>query len=131
MSKPLRGDLSKEQIDKLYKSCKPIKLKTRVLAIKLVYSNWKVREIAEHLGVSHKTIYNWIELWNAGGVEKLKPQIRGKRKEAYLDKNEWLIILEEIKGKGYNLSQIRDYVEKTRGINYSYKGVWNVLRRWL
>ena len=39
--------------------------------------------------------------------------------------------MDEIKEKGDNLSQIRDYVEKTRGIKYSYKGVWNILRRWL
>ena len=49
----------------------------------------------------------------------------------YKNKNEWIKILEEIKGKGYNLSQVRDYVEKTRGVKYSYKGVWNILRRWL
>lgn len=131
MSKTLRGDYSLEQIDRLYKNSKKITLKSRLLAIKLVYSGWKVREIAEHLAVSHKTIYNWIDLWNEGGREGLNPQIRGKRKEAYLDKNEWLIILEEIKGKGYKLLQVKDYVEKTRGIKYSYKGIWNILRRWL
>lgn len=131
MSKRLRGDYSLEQINKLYKNSQKISLKTRMLAIKLVYSGWKVREIAEYLDLSHKTIYNWIDLWNEGGIEKLKPQVRGKRKTAYMDKKEWLIILEEIKGKGYNLSQVRDYIEQTRGIKYSYKGVWNVLIRWL
>ena len=131
MSKPLRGDFSKAQIEFLYKNCREIALKNRILAIKLVYSDWKVTQIAEHLGVSHKTIYNWIDLWNEGGIEKLKPEIRGKRREAYINKNEWIKILEEIKGKGYNLSQVRDYVEKTRGVKYSYKGVWNILRRWL
>ncbi|MDJ0531393.1 MAG: helix-turn-helix domain-containing protein [Xenococcaceae cyanobacterium MO_207.B15] len=131
MSKSLRGDYSLKQIDKLYKNCKLRTLKTRLLAIKLVYSKWKVTEVAEYISVSHKTIYNWIDLWNEGGIEKLKPQVRGKRKKAYIDKKEWLVILEEIKGKGYNLSQVRDYIEQTRGIKYSYKGVWNVLRRWL
>ncbi|MBF2022205.1 MAG: helix-turn-helix domain-containing protein [Hydrococcus sp. C42_A2020_068] len=38
-------------------------------------------EVAGHRSVSHKTIYNWIDLWNEGGIEKLKPQVRGKRKE--------------------------------------------------
>ena len=131
MSKPLRGDYNKEQIDKLYKNCKEIALKNRVLAIKLVYSGWKVTDVAEHLGVSHKTIYNGRDLWNEGGIEKLKPQTRGKRREAYINKTEWIKILEEIKGKGDNLSQVRDYVERTRGIKYSYKGVGNILRRWL
>ena len=90
MSKPLRGDFSKTQIEELYKNCHEITLKNRIFAIKLVYSNWKVTEVAEHLGVSHKTIYNWIDLWNEGGIEKLKPLIRGKRREAYINKNEWV-----------------------------------------
>ncbi|WP_042892149.1 helix-turn-helix domain-containing protein [Anaplasma marginale] len=92
MSKPLRGDFSKEQIELLYKNCREMTLKTRILAIKLVYSNWKVTEVAEHLGVSHKTIYNWIDPPNEGGIEKLKPQIRGKRREAYIDKDEWFYL---------------------------------------
>jgi transposase len=105
MSKTLRGDYSKDEIDNLYKNCKKTTLKTRLLAIKLVYSKWKVTEIAEHLALSYKTVYNWIDLWNEGGIEKLKPQVKGKRKKAYISKREWLIILEEIKGKESNLSQ--------------------------
>ena len=83
MSKPLRGDYNNEQIDKLYKNCKEITLKNRILAIKLIYPGWKIIEVAEHLGVSHKTIYNWINLWNEGGIEELKLQVKGKRREAY------------------------------------------------
>ena len=90
MSKPLRGDFTKEQIDQLYQNCREITLKNRILGIKLVYSGWKVTEIAPHLGVSHKTIYNWIDLWNSGEIEQLKPQVRGKRKEAYIEKDEWV-----------------------------------------
>ncbi len=92
MSKSRRGDYSKDEIDRLYQNCKQITLKTRLLAIKLVYSGWKVTKVAEHLDLSHKTVYNWIDLWNEGRIDKLKPQVRGKRKAAYIDKKEWLII---------------------------------------
>jgi transposase-like protein len=74
MSKSLRGDYSLEQIDKFYKNCKQITLKIRLLAIKLVYSEWKVTEVAEHLAVSHKTIYNWIDLWNEGGIDSFSEE---------------------------------------------------------
>lgn len=129
MAKTLRGDITKEEIAQLYKNCQDSQLKERLLAIKLVYQGWKVTEVAEHLSVSHKTVYNWLDAWNEGGLEAIKPQKRGKVREAYLKREEWQNIVEEVKGKGLNLEGIREYIEKTRGIKYSYKGVWNVLRR--
>ena len=129
MSKVLRKTLEINQIDQLYKKCTDRKLKERILAIKLIYRGWKTKEVAEHLDVSQKTIYNWLNLWNEGELEALKPQKRGKRKQPYLSQEEWQEILAEIEDKGYNLQKLREYVKTTRGKEYSYKGVWNVVRR--
>lgn len=129
MSKPLRGDYSHSSLEKIYKECDEPSLKERFLALKMIYSGKKVTEVAQNLSLSHKTVYNWIDSFNEAGIEGLKPKKRGKPREAYLNRQEWLGVIEEIKDKGYNLEQVREYIQKTRGINYSYKGVWAILRQ--
>lgn len=129
MSKPLRGDYSRETLEKEYKECEEPKFKERLLALKMVYSGRKVTEVAGDLSLSHKTVYNWIDAWNEGGLEGLKPKQRGKPRTAYLELPDWEQVISEIKDRGYNLQQVREYIEQTRGVNYSYKGVWTVLRQ--
>lgn len=129
MSKPLRGDYSLKEIETIYKECKEPSLKERLLALKMVYSGRKVTEVAKDLSLSHKTVYNWIDGWNEEGIKGLTSKKRGKPKEAYLSREEWLAVIEEIKDQGYNLEKVREYIKETRGINYSYKGVWSVLRQ--
>jgi transposase len=129
MSKTLRGDYSRESLEKIYKECDEPNFKERFLAIKMVYSGKKVTEVAKDLSLSHKTVYNWIDKWNEKGIEGLKSKKRGKPRAAYLKREDWLQVIEEIKDKGYNLEQIREYIQKTRGISYSYKGVWAILRQ--
>jgi transposase len=102
MSKPLRGDYSRESLEKMYKECHEPCLKERILALKMIYSGKKVTEVASDLSLSHKTVYNWIDEWNEKGIEGLKPKKRGKPRAAYLKLFDWLQVIEEIKDKGYN-----------------------------
>ncbi|PSF36589.1 hypothetical protein C7H19_12985 [Aphanothece hegewaldii CCALA 016] len=129
MSKPLRGDYKVSGIEKIYKECKDPKIKERLLAIKMIYSGEKITDVAEHLSYSHKTVYKWVDSWNELGVEGLKPQQRGKPRKPYLTEEEWTKIIEEIKDKGYNLQKLQEYVLETRGVNYTYKGIWTMVRR--
>lgn len=129
MSKLLRKDHSPEKLDQMYRECQDPQLKERILAIKMVYGGRKVTEVAKDLSLSYKTVYNWLDKWNEGGIEGLTPKKRGKPREAYLKIEEWGEVIEEIKDKGYNLEQVRQYIQETRGVNYSYKGVWMVLRK--
>ena len=129
MSKSLRKNYSAENLDSMYRECQDPKLKERILAIKMVYGGRKVTEVAKDLSLSYKTVYNWLDKWNEGGVEGLIPQKRGKPREAYLKDEEWDEVIKEIQDKGYNLEQVRQYIQETREVNYSYKGVWMVLRK--
>lgn len=38
-------------------------------------------------------------------------------------------MLDEIEGKGYDIKQVMVYINTTRGLQYTYSGVWEVLRR--
>ena len=38
-------------------------------------------------------------------------------------------LIKEIEGLGYTLQDVREYVEKTRGISYTYDGIWKILRK--
>jgi transposase len=129
MIKNLRKDISLEEISQFYKDCDHPKLKEKLLVIKMVYLDYKVIEIAKIIRVTYKTIYNWIALWNSEGIEGLKNKydLRGRKK--YLSNQEWQQILAEIETKNYTIAEVRNYVKKTRGVSYSYQGIWRILRK--
>ncbi|MDJ0713370.1 MAG: helix-turn-helix domain-containing protein [Prochloraceae cyanobacterium] len=129
MVKTLRGDISKEEITLLHKDCSNPRVKEKLLAIKMLYSGYKATEVAKIIGVAHRTIYNWVDIWNFAGIEGLKDKYNERGRKKYISDREWLQIIEEIEGKGYTLRDIRAYIEETRGISYTYDGVWRILRK--
>jgi transposase len=42
---------------------------------------------------------------------------------------EWEDVLREMEDRGYTLKDVAFYVRDTRGVQYTYGGVWRVLRR--
>ena len=129
MVKTLRGDISVDEINHMYKGCYERKLKEKLLAIKMLYSGYKAPEVAKILGVAHKTIYNWIDIGNISGIEGLEDKYHERGRKKYISDREWKKIIEEIEGRGYTLQDVREYVEKTRGISYTYDGIWRILRK--
>ena len=129
MAKTLRGDVSKDEIVRMYKNCQNPRVKEKILAIKMLYLGYKATVIAEIISGSHRTIYNWIDIWNKAGIEGLEDKYSQRGRKKYIDNEEWLVIIQEIEGKGYTLQDVRNYVEKTRGINYTYDGIWRILRK--
>jgi len=129
MVKTLREDITKDEIVQMHKEeCNP-RVKEKLLAIKMLYFGYKATEIAKILGGDHRTIYNWINIWNCSGIEGLIDKYNKRGRKKYISDEEWVKIIEEIEGKGYTLKDVREYVERTRGINYTYDGIWKILRK--
>lgn len=129
MKKKLRGDISLEKIRALYKQERDGRLKEKLLTIKLAYERKKVAEIAAQIGVCQKTVYNWLDLWNKGGLDGLKTQHQRAGRKSYLTPQEWKVILSEIEGKNLKVKDIQAYVRETHGKEYSYKAIWKILNR--
>jgi putative transposase len=131
MRKRVREDIGVEQITELYRKEKHGRIKERLLAIKLIYEGKKISEIAAELGICQKTIYNWIDRWNADGYEGLQLKSERAGRKGHLTPQEWQEIMQEIGNKQYTVQEILDYIRDTRGEHYSYQGVWRVLNKYL
>ncbi len=119
--------ISRIDLDELYKDEKNIRIKERLLAIIHLYEGKNVYEVADILRRSEKTIKNWLSSWNKQGYEGLIPQNRNG-KEPMIPFDEWDKIIQEIEGKGMTIKDVIKYAKDTRGIEYSYKGGWRILR---
>ena len=119
--------ISNVELDQLYKDEENIRIKERLLAIIQLYEGKNIYVVADLLKRSEKTIKNWLSDWNKQGYEGLIPQNRNS-KEPMISFDEWDKIIEEITGKGMTIKEVIKYVKDTRGVEYSYKGGWKVLR---
>ena len=120
--------IPKKKLVKLYKKEKNPRVKERLQAIILLSEGRSTKEVAGILKRSIRSVERWIKSWNEGGYEKLIPKFTGGPKPM-LSKDEWEKVLKEIEGKGYSIREVMVYVNTTRGVNYTYKGVWEVIRR--
>jgi len=120
--------LTKDQLEKAYKSEKYSRIKERLLAILLLYEEKKVPEVAALVRRGISTIELWISNWNKQGVDGLKTHFTGGPKPK-VPASEWDKIISEIENKGMTIQDVAVYVKDTRGVSYTYKWVWDVLRR--
>ena len=120
--------LSKDQLEKAYKSEKNSRVKERVLAILLLYEGKKVPEAAALVRRGVSTIELWISNWNKKGIDGLKTHFTGGPKPK-VSSAEWDKIVSEIEDKGMTIHDVLLYVKETRKVSYTYKWVWDVLRR--
>src|SRR5208283_2276302 len=120
--------LSKEDIEKTYKLEKNSRVKERFLAILLVCEGKKVPEVAATVRRGISTIELWIKNWNHNGVDGLKTHFTGGQKPK-LPKTEWDKIVKEIENKGMTIKDVGIYVNKTRGVFYTYAALWKILRK--
>jgi transposase len=128
-SKPsLVKHLSKEELEKAYKSEKDSRVKERLLAILLLYEGKKVPDAAALVRRCRSTLELWIRNWNQNSVSGLKTHFTGGPKPK-VSKTEWDKIVAEIENKAMTIKDVAIYVNDTRGVSYTYKGVWEVLRR--
>jgi len=119
--------ISKIDLEKLYKDEKDVKIKEKLLAIIHLYDKKNIYEVADILKRCEKTIKNWLSSWNKEGYEGLIPHNRNGKKPL-ISFDEWDKIIDEIEDKGMTIKEVIEYVKDTRGVEYSYKGGWKVLR---
>ena len=96
-------------------------------------------DIARELGVSHQTVSDWHDAWEAGGREALRGAGRAGRRRKLSDeqRKEVEAALEEgPKANGYptelwTLPRVAEVIERVTGVAYHPGHVWRVLREQL
>lgn len=120
--------LSKDELERRYKGEKDPRTKERLLVVLLLYDGKKVSEIPSLVRRSRATVEEWLRRWNNLGVEGLIPHFTGGPKP-WMASEEWDSVIEEIENKGMTIRDVTAYVKDTRGVSYSYKTVWEILRK--
>ncbi len=120
--------LTRNELERRYKRERNPRVKERLLAILLLYDGKKVCDIPGIVKRSRASIENWIGRWNNQGYNGLIPEFTGGPKPKVTE-NEWDKVIREIANKGMTIKDVTVYVKGSRGVNYSYKTVWEVLRK--
>jgi len=120
--------IPQDELERIYRFETNSRVKDRLLAIILLYDGKNIYDVSEILRRCDRTIKEWLSRWNKEGYQGLVPERGGGRKWK-MPYEMWDDILKEIDGKGMTISDVVDYVKTTRGVEYSYKRVWTILRK--
>lgn len=105
-----------EEVEQWYRKEKDINLKSRLNAIRLLMKGLPLKDVAEVIGVSRRTLGNWRRQWDESGKEGLKSQHKGRKSKVTpamrADIEEVIEIKQEIDGKIVTGYLIHGYLKK-------------------
>ena len=64
--------LLRKKIEKLRRKEKDVRVHNRLSALLWLGQGWSSEQVAELLGVCPRTVRNWLELYQRGGLEALR-----------------------------------------------------------
>ena len=64
--------LVRKKIEKLRRKEKDVRIHNRLSAVLWLAQGWSREQVADLLGVCPRTIRNWLELYQGGGLEALR-----------------------------------------------------------
>jgi transposase len=64
--------LLRKKIEKLRRKAKDVRIHNRLSALLWLDQGWSSEQVAELLGVCPRTVRNWLELYQRGGLEALR-----------------------------------------------------------
>jgi transposase len=107
----------------------------RVRAARLLLQGRKPAEVAQRVGAPRQTVYRWLDVLNADGIDALRVMRKGGR-PAQLDeeRHEQLrqILLTGPQAAGFGtdlwtLKRVRETIKRCFGVQYSEVHVWRLL----
>jgi putative transposase len=121
--------LPEDELEERYRREKNSRVKEKLQAVLLLYDGeMTVREVSEVVRRSTRAIEKWVRRWNTQGYDGLVPRFTGGPKPR-VTSEEWDRIIGEVEEKGMTIRDVTEYVRRTRRVSYSYKTVWEILRK--
>ena len=113
----------------LHKKQRDRKKADRVKAIVLLGSGWSVDQVAQALLIDETTVRNWYATYKNGGTDELLT-LHYEGKAPSLSEHQQAELAKHLEEKTYLTSnEIRHYIHKTYGVQYSPTGVKELLHR--
>ncbi len=104
----------------------------RLQALWLVRQGYKLGQVAWLIGVHYRTISRWLSWYREGGTGELIARRRGnlKGRTPFLSEDQIAKLGEELgKGSLTGTKEAIAWVRESFGVNYSYWGMYSLLRR--
>ncbi len=121
--------LPRERLQAAYRVERDSGVRERLLAILHIYDGRSVGEdAARSVRRCEKTVRNWLKRWNEYGYDGLKPGFTGGPRPK-LSHIEWDRMAEEVEGRAMTIRDVTVYVKTSRGVEYAYKTVLEILRK--
>jgi len=107
----------------------------RVRAARLLLQGRKPAEVAQQVGAPRQTVYRWLDVLNADGIDALRVMRKGGR-PAQLDEEQHeqlrhiLLAGPQAAGFGtdlWTLKRVRETIKRRFGVQYSEVHVWRLL----
>lgn len=127
----IENHLTMDEINKLISDLKiEVNLYKRLLFLKSVKKGIPIKHAAELVGVNRGSGFRWIKQYNEKGLEGLIPKFSGGR-PSFLSDNQ-LKDLKKILSdpeKNYSITEVQKIIKDKYGVEYSYKQVWEIVRK--
>ena len=130
---------AREAINQATKTAQNVKMYRRLKVIDLSGKRQKVSEIAAIFDLSDHTVRDYINRYNQGGLEELKPNYgQGRNKTTTLSKDELSELLErspsqfeklETGARNWNQTLMKQYLWEYHQINVSQSAISGLFKR--
>jgi putative transposase len=120
--------IASEELEVLIKNEKSKRFAERLMFIRTIYDGEPAESVAQKLGRSRATGYNWLKRWNYHGVEGLKPTFNGGR-HPKLSSTQREELKSKLETKGnWTTKETRKIIADKFGKTYSDESVARILR---
>ena len=121
-----------DEIDELLKEFrKNTEVHNRLLFIRSLLNGHTIKDTTAILNVRRETGSRWLKDYNNQGLNGLIPRHYNSGAHCRLTKEQLHQLEEEIikSDKPYNVKQAQNYILEEFGVTYSYKQVWEILKK--
>lgn len=124
---------TEQKLYKLFKSAKSVEKRKRLQAFWMLRQGKTLNNVSEVTGVGYRTLQRWIAWYRKGGLDSVITRVRGynsKGSPCKLTKEQQnLLVAESKKGAFNTANDIRRWVKKEFAVEYTYRGIYPLLRR--
>ena len=119
----------RKELEKHRQSAWDRRIYRRICALLWLDDDRRQEEVAELLGVTDRTVRDWIKLYRKGGLDLLC-QVGNRGRDCDLDSQQLEQLQREIEAGHFRCArQVRRWIEENCGRHYSLSGVRDLLRR--
>lgn len=114
-----------------YQGERDVGLRTRLHGLWLLRSGWRMKPVADAVGVDYRTVQRWVGWYREGGLAKVvSHKMGGKGQEPYLsDQAQEEVATEVATGRFRTAVEIREWIVERYGVTYKMAGIYSLMGR--